>query len=55
MIKTTFATLEKLLLELGFQHRPVPGTHLLYEHPEADVLIALRPYRPAPGLDRRRR
>ena len=46
MIKTTFATLESLLLELGFQHQPVTGTHLLYEHPQANVRIALRPYQP---------
>src|SRR4051812_5041490 len=46
VIKTTFATLDNLLLELGFRHSPAPGRHLLYEHPEADVFIALRPYQP---------
>jgi predicted RNA binding protein YcfA (HicA-like mRNA interferase family) len=51
MIKANFATVEKLLLELGFQQHPVPGTHLLYEHPEAKVRIALRPYQPTDTVE----
>ena len=46
MISVPFAALEKLLLELGFHAVAVPGTHLLFEHPEAQLEIALRPYKP---------
>lgn len=45
MSDPTFAALECLLHELGFQARSVPGSHLLFEHSGAGVHIVLRPYR----------
>jgi hypothetical protein len=45
MPKATFAALERLLVQLGFQASSVPGPHLLFEHAAADVHIILRPYK----------
>src|SRR6266540_1218066 len=45
MFKPSFAALERLLIHLGFQARSVPESHLLFEHPGANVRIMLRPYK----------
>jgi predicted RNA binding protein YcfA (HicA-like mRNA interferase family) len=44
MSKPTFAALERLLLQLGFQARPVSGSHVLFEHAGAGVHVLLRPH-----------
>lgn len=46
MSEATFASLEQLLVQLGFTRPSVAGSHILFEHPGAKVSIALRPYQP---------
>jgi hypothetical protein len=39
-----FATIQRILLDLGFQVRAVPGSHVLFERPGTDAWVLLRPY-----------
>jgi hypothetical protein len=41
----TFATIQRILLDLGFQNRSVAGSHTLFELPGTDLWVLLRPYR----------
>ena len=40
----TFATLRELLLELGFQDHSLAGSCALFEYPQPDTWVLLRPY-----------
>jgi hypothetical protein len=40
----TFATIQRILVDLGFQVRSVPGSHVLFERPGTDTWVLLRPY-----------
>lgn len=40
----TYATIRRILLDLGFQARSVPGSHVLFEQPGTDIWVLLRPY-----------
>jgi hypothetical protein len=37
--------IQRILLDLGFQARPVPGSHVLFELPGTETWVLLRPYR----------
>jgi predicted RNA binding protein YcfA (HicA-like mRNA interferase family) len=41
-----FAELARFLGELGFTTQTIPGSHILFEHPEANLHIMLRLYQP---------
>ncbi len=45
MTGPTFGTIQRILLDLGFQARSVPGSHVLLERPGTDTWVLLRPYR----------
>src|SRR4051812_30893732 len=45
MSRPTFTTLKRVLLDLGFQTRILPGLHVMFEHQSSDTLVILRPYR----------
>lgn len=45
MIRATFSAFRQVLLDLGFQDRSVPGSHVLLEHQGTDTVVLLRPYR----------
>ncbi len=42
-----FAALRRLLLDLKFEERTLPSTHITYLHKASDTLIVLRAYRPS--------
>jgi len=44
MSRPTFAAVEGLLVQVGFQRRSSPESHVLFEHPGAGVHVLLRPY-----------
>jgi hypothetical protein len=46
MCKSTFATLEQILLQLGFEVRTIPESHVLFEHRKVDVHLILPLYKP---------
>lgn len=48
----TFATLRKFLTGLGFVETVVPGSHVVFEHPSADVVLMLPPYRSREKVNR---
>jgi hypothetical protein len=41
----TFATIRRILLDLGFQERSVAGPGVLFERPGTDIWFLLRAYR----------
>jgi hypothetical protein len=43
----SFAALRRILLDLGFDEKALPSSHLAYHHPASDTLILLRAYQPA--------
>jgi hypothetical protein len=45
MGEPTFASLDQLLVRLGFTKRVVPGVRVVFERPGTEEWIALRPYR----------
>ena len=44
MYEPTFAVLKSFLDQLGFELRIVPGSHILFSHPDVNVRIMLRLY-----------
>jgi predicted RNA binding protein YcfA (HicA-like mRNA interferase family) len=44
MFEVSFAELRDLLEQLGFSTTVVDGSHVLFEHPEVNRRIMLRPY-----------
>ncbi len=49
----TFATLDRLLADLGFVITTIPNSHTLYEHAESGSVIMLRLHRPSDPVDAR--
>lgn len=47
----TYATLDRVLTDLGFVVTTVPNSHTLYEHAESGALIMLRLHRPNDPVD----
>jgi hypothetical protein len=45
-----FAALRRILLDLGFEERVLPSSHLAYYHEPSDTLILLRAYQPGDAL-----
>jgi hypothetical protein len=41
-----FATLRKLLLDLGFVEKVVPGSSIVFGHAASDTVFLFRPYGP---------
>ena len=42
-----FEVFDKFLHRLGFSQRTVPGSHVVYEHPDSGTVIMARLHRPA--------
>ena len=42
--KVPFQVLRKVLLDLGFVEKAVPGPYLLFEHPPSRTLLPFRAY-----------
>ena len=42
-----FAALRRILLDLGFEEKGLPSSHLAYYHQASDTLVLLRAYQPA--------
>ena len=42
----TYASLQKLLHQLGFKETVVPGSYVVYNHPKPNTLLMYRDYRP---------
>jgi hypothetical protein len=47
----TFATLDRVLADLGFVVTTIPNSHTLYEHAESGAVIMLRLHRPSDPVD----
>jgi hypothetical protein len=41
-----YATLRKLLLDLGFVEKIVPGSHFIFGHAESNTIFGFQLYRP---------
>jgi hypothetical protein len=41
----TYVSLQKLLHQLGFTETVVPGSYVVYNHPEPNTLLMYRDYR----------
>jgi hypothetical protein len=44
MFSCTFAQLRKILLDLGFQMKPVAESHIVFEHDPAHARLVLEPF-----------
>ena len=42
----TYAALKKMLEEHGFKEAVVPGSHIVFTHPEPNMLLMYRVYKP---------
>lgn len=42
-----FADLRRILLDLGFEEKTLPSSHVAYHHKASDTLILLRAYQPS--------
>lgn len=42
----SYAELRRLLLDLGFAEKKVPGPHIVFYHAPSDTLFAFRAYKP---------
>jgi len=44
MIRPTFGVVNRLLTDLGYTSTTIPGSHILFEYPQPNRKIVLRPY-----------
>lgn len=47
----TYATLDRVLADLGFVVTTIPNSHTLYEHAESGAVLMLRLHRPNDPVD----
>jgi len=47
MFKINFAQLQQTLKKLGFKENWVKGSHVTFNHPQADALIVLSTHQPS--------
>jgi predicted RNA binding protein YcfA (HicA-like mRNA interferase family) len=51
MSNYSFADLRQILLDLGFQMKLVPGSHIVFEHDPAHARLVLEPFADGEKVD----
>jgi hypothetical protein len=52
MRSPAFHALRQVLLDLGFQPKVLPTSHIRFDHPRSETVVVFRPYEEDEAVDR---